>query len=232
MCLSYCTKGTVVDEDDTLRIEGETPPDEYDSGSDDDIPIRVLTNFCIYEGSHPGDLVVPDPLLAEPFPEGIFRASGNVRAYIEPDSDEDDDESRAAAITAVGPMVRLSLILEFNFHDYKNRDFNRFVHFLSLCYFTVLTLLNRHLYIRTQFAWYILEEPSPTYLPLYTDFFRNHEILHLILKQCLSDWTYTRKDFGVLLRELEPWPHAAAFGGPLQVSDLQSESFVSGNLTY
>ncbi|KAF9495862.1 S-adenosyl-L-methionine-dependent methyltransferase [Pleurotus eryngii] len=203
------SKGTGVDEDDALRIEGETPPDEYDSGSDDDIPIRVLTNFCIYEGSHPGDLVVPDPLLVEPFPEGIFRASGNVRAYIEPDSDEDDDESCAAAITTVGPMVRLSSILEFSFHDYKNRAFNR------------------QLYIRTQFAWYILEEPSPTYLPLYTDFFRNHEILHLILKQCLSDWTYTRKDFGILLREIEPWPYAMAFGGPLQVSDLQSESFLA-----
>ncbi|KAF4603394.1 hypothetical protein EYR38_003807 [Pleurotus pulmonarius] len=203
------SKGTAVDEDETLVIEGETPQDEYDSGSDDDIPIRILTNFCIYEGSHPEDLTVPDPLFAEPFPEGVFRASGNVRAYVEPDSDTDGDESCAPANTTVGLMVRLSPILELNFHDYKNREFNR------------------QLYIRTRFAWYILEKPSSTYLPLYTDFFRNHQILHLILKQCMMDWTYTRKDFGVLLRELEHWPYAADFGGPLQVSDLQSESFLT-----
>lgn len=110
-----------IDEDENLYVEGETPPEE-DDGTD--IPVRVLSNFTVYNASTLQAIPVAE-LLHLSFSKDEFRASGFVKAWVD-DSDipsdilNDDSGSEGAPEEGV-ERVTLSEILEFSIHN-KSED--------------------------------------------------------------------------------------------------------------
>lgn len=107
--LSYVPEDDEVPEDGELEVYGETVPDDVED--EDEIPMRVLTDFTIYELSRRRKLVQFDPTLCEQ-KGSKFTASGIVEAYSEPD-DDDSSESSTARPTQ---RVALTEILEVNIH--------------------------------------------------------------------------------------------------------------------
>lgn len=57
-------------------------------------------------------------------------------------------------------------------------------HALFLLVFSLIVRSN--IYILTQYAWYILDLPSPLYSPFYTHFWLKHRVLHLVVSSAIS----------------------------------------------
>ena len=112
-----------IDEDETLYVEGETPSE--DDGTD--IPVRVLSNFTVYNASTLQAIPVAE-LLHLSFSKDEFRASGFVKAWVD-DSDipsdilDDDSGSGVGEGAPVEGVERVTLseILEFSIHN-KSED--------------------------------------------------------------------------------------------------------------
>jgi hypothetical protein len=108
--LMYVPDDAELVEDGTLEIHGETVPEDDDSDSDD-VPIRVLKNFVVFE-------VSDDNRLAR-FHRGLcddksrtFAAAGVVEPYI----DSDGNSSESSDGSYVEQRVRLSEIKEVSVH--------------------------------------------------------------------------------------------------------------------
>lgn len=114
-----------------VQIIGETDP--LDDDSDNDVPVRVLTDFSIY--NHSTLQLVPVACLLELSLNSTlsFSASGCAKAWVDTDdndNDDDDDDDDASQVrensdddgaAAEDRMQRLKLspIKRFSFHDLK-----------------------------------------------------------------------------------------------------------------
>lgn len=47
--------------------------------------------------------------------------------------------------------------------------------------------INSKIYIRTKFAWYILDTPSTAYAPFFIPLLRQHQILHFVISLSLEE---------------------------------------------
>lgn len=122
-------------EDEDLQIIGETEIREQASDDDpNDIPVRVLSDFSIYD-SEVQQLIKTEQLLAliesenSTPPDCHYRASGSVQPFVDDDDDDDDDdetgEDSFEQDTEEIQRVALSPIIEFNIHhvsDEKGLD--------------------------------------------------------------------------------------------------------------
>ncbi|KAF8447830.1 hypothetical protein L210DRAFT_978503 [Boletus edulis BED1] len=179
-----------------VQIIGETDP--LDNGRDDDVPVRVLTDFSIYEDSTLHLIPVACLLELSLNPSLSFSASGCVKAWIDNDDDDDDDEEEeeeedkdrvdAGQVHANSDdqatedgiqRLKLTPIKRFSFHDLKK------------CH----RRLDSNIYILTQYAWYILDVPSPLYKSFYTSFWLKHRVLHLVVSSVISCPRISYDDF-------------------------------------
>ena len=88
------------------------------------------------------------------------------------------------------------------------------------------------IYIRTKFAWYILDSPSPAYEPLFTPFYIQHRVLHLLVTVSLENPRITYDDFiDSLHRETNENLTIYTFlGRELTREDVESDTVVCLNL--
>lgn len=60
-------------------------------------------------------------------------------------------------------------------------------------------ILNSKIYVRTKYAWYILDTPSDKYRPFFIPFWIKHRILHLVVSLSLKNLRITYDTFIELL---------------------------------
>ncbi|KAL0066508.1 hypothetical protein AAF712_006551 [Marasmius tenuissimus] len=160
-------------EDENLIVPGE---DVQERGfeDDEDIPVRLLTDFSIYDYS--AGLLVEFATLDDSDLESCsFTASGIVRPWLEPDEDDAVDVEQDFDY----PRVKLSRLLELDIHHY-NDDVGRF---------------DGKIYLRTKHAWYILDTPAQSYQQLFKPFFIHHRLSHILLCQLLQDEELSMDEF-------------------------------------
>jgi DNA (cytosine-5)-methyltransferase 1 len=51
------------------------------------------------------------------------------------------------------------------------------------------------MYLKTEFAWYILDAPSKLYKSYFSGFWLKHQVLHLLVTSALADPTITLAKF-------------------------------------
>ncbi|KIM49346.1 hypothetical protein M413DRAFT_15448 [Hebeloma cylindrosporum] len=171
-----------IKEDENLYVDGETPPEEEDGM---DIPVRLLSDFTIYNASTLQAVPVAE-LLQLSFSQDEFRASGLVKAWIDDLDIESDisDEDSGSGVGESDPVegierVTLSEILEFSIHNKSEDDDG----------------LDSKIYLRTKFAWYILGIPSSTYKPYFAPFWIQQRILHLLVIGSTKNRRLTYSEF-------------------------------------
>jgi DNA (cytosine-5)-methyltransferase 1 len=84
------------------------------------------------------------------------------------------------------------------------------------------------IYIRTKFAWYILESPSPGYEPLFTPFYIQHRVLHLLVTMSLERPRITYDEFidSLRMETDENFISYAFLGRGLTWNDVESDTVV------
>ena len=115
-----------IEEDGTVYVLGETP-----AGDDvDDIPVRLLTDFTIYDLST-REIVSLGELQQLGFTKRQYGASGKIKPWFIHDggdiSDEDDDEFEDLADgedVLPADQTKLTKIIEFNVYDLSERRGN------------------------------------------------------------------------------------------------------------
>lgn len=101
----------------------------------------------------------------------------------------------------------------------------------SLSLFVSSLILYSNIYILTQYAWYILDIPSPLYNPFYTSFWLKHRVLHLVVSSALSRPRLSYDDF---IRSLDVSPTSdddvavslKILGRSITEDDVQSDDVV------
>ena len=92
--------------------------------------------------------------------------------------------------------------------------------------------LNRRVWVRTKFAWYILDVPSRQYLPYFARMFVVHLFSHLLLQSAREDPSNTLDDFKLSLKITSNSSDTLAsavkvLGRGLTVEDLNNPDVVS-----
>lgn len=110
--------------EDILSIPTESRDNEQES-----IPVRVLSDFTIYEGGT-NQLIPTGELLEGRLTKHMYAASGVVKPWVDDstdsdsDSDSDSDDHESAdddhKKLNVELRVKTGKILEFNVHDFSN----------------------------------------------------------------------------------------------------------------
>lgn len=115
-------------EDADFQVIGETDPPEDVDSEEDGVPIRVLTDFSIYEVTTQRLVPIAEILAVNHGMAGSFTASGCVKAWIDDnwpaDSNEDaeaEDDHRSESYNDLSQRVRLSCIKKFTLHDMKKQ---------------------------------------------------------------------------------------------------------------
>ncbi|KAF8911019.1 S-adenosyl-L-methionine-dependent methyltransferase [Gymnopilus junonius] len=165
---SFTPEDDEIMEDDELQIPGETSPNEDDKS----IPIRILSDYTIYD-LDTKQIIMADELLQLGFCQESYAASGLVGAWfngdgsdIEQGSDVDQSDDGRTSISDAGTdRITLSKILEFSVHAFSNDG----------------DILDPKIYVRTRFAWYILGCPSQSYNIYFAPFWTRHRLLHLLI---------------------------------------------------
>ncbi|KAG6840764.1 hypothetical protein C0991_004549 [Blastosporella zonata] len=135
------------------ELENLVIADEREDEEDDDPdakPIRVLTDFAIYDPKHNNEMVLLNAIEEDDGVDRQFEAEGAMLPYFPNEEDEGDEEPR---------MVRLGAVLRYTF-DYTRAE---------------------GLFIETEFAWYILDAPTPEYEPLFQHFFAPLRISQVVI---------------------------------------------------
>ncbi|KDQ62886.1 hypothetical protein JAAARDRAFT_53111 [Jaapia argillacea MUCL 33604] len=153
-----------IPEPNTL-LEGEDPPDSPDSS--DDKPIRILTDFTIFDPNSARELLSLDLLFECDDEEGgggrAFEGAGIVMPFYVNEQDEVEDDVGGTG-QGEGVRMRLSAIFRWMI-DY--------------------TQVGDPFYIETQYAWYILESPSYQYSPYFREFAMKHRLAQLAISNIL-----------------------------------------------
>ena len=87
------------------------------------------------------------------------------------------------------------------------------------------------MYLRTKYAWYILDMPSSTYSPFFIDFWLQHRILHLAVTAAMANGRITYDAFVASLKVTPETSDAIAIaikvlGRELTEDDVESDDVV------
>jgi len=83
------------------------------------------------------------------------------------------------------------------------------------------------MYLKTKFAWYILDAPSRLYHAYFIDFWLKHRVLHLLVTSALANPTITLPKFLQSLATKDDMSVIfKALGRPLSKDDVLSEDTV------
>ncbi|KAF8167566.1 hypothetical protein B0H34DRAFT_792278 [Crassisporium funariophilum] len=143
-------------ESSNLVIPGEDPEQE----DDEEKPVRVLSDFTIFDPKHRNELVSLASIEEDDGVDRQFEGVGNVLAYF----GRDEDEGQEDEMDHEPQNVHLGAILRYTL-DY--------------------TQVNEPVYIETQYAWYILNEPSEQYRSHYRHFYRPRRIAQLVISTAI-----------------------------------------------
>ncbi|KZT27307.1 S-adenosyl-L-methionine-dependent methyltransferase [Neolentinus lepideus HHB14362 ss-1] len=144
----------------------------------EDLPVRLLSDFCIYEVESREIVDIQNLLfLAKQSPRTRYGASGVVQPYIEEDDFGDDEDEDEDDIEIGEQHLMLSDIIEFNIYHVKQGN------------------VDDKMYLKTEYAWYILDMPSSIYKPFYSDFYIKHHIVCLVVSVALDDPRTTLPEF-------------------------------------
>jgi DNA (cytosine-5)-methyltransferase 1 len=181
---NYMTTEVILENEDIV-IEGETPLDdnERDEG---EVPVRLLEDFIIYDINYL-EAVPISRLLEVPSSRHAFSASGLVKPWVEEesgdeseDSENEDDRGRMS-VDLQWDRLSLSQICEFSVHSPSRKGkLDGYAAPIHLIHHPDLFFI-RKIYIRTDFAWYILGLPSRQYIHLFRPYWLQHRILHLLV---------------------------------------------------
>ncbi|KAL6300510.1 S-adenosyl-L-methionine-dependent methyltransferase [Sparassis latifolia] len=158
-------------EDRDLLVPGETFVDGIND-DDEDVPVRELTDFSIYDWD--SLKFIPVENLLQISDGHLYGASGIVKRHVNEsnvDEDEDEESDDGSSLGEFTHRSKLSKILEFNIHHLPEKSLE----------------LDPKIYIRTEFAWYILDVPSHNYLPFYVELWIKHRLVHLIVSASVDD---------------------------------------------
>src|SRR6266511_3450218 len=194
----------VVMEDEHTIIDGETPLDD-DEKEAGDIPVRLLDDFVIYDIESLE--AVPLAILMElEYSPRKFSASGLVKPWVEQDSDDEEEEEGDSGtednksriqLQPVWERLSLNPIIELVIHIPGNRkgELDEFV-VLIFCFVAEPQFLaGRKIYIKTEFAWYILGAPSRQYRTFVRPFWIKHRLLHLLVSAANKNARLTFEEF-------------------------------------
>ncbi|KAF9535246.1 S-adenosyl-L-methionine-dependent methyltransferase [Crepidotus variabilis] len=212
---------TVIDdviEDEFAEVEGETPPD--DAEDEDDIPIRQLDDFTLYN-LETFEAVPLAQLMEIGISPTKFGASGLVNVWIENDDEDefsDDEESEdmdrdiARVVPEKGEPERFTL------SELKE---------LSTISASPRRSFDCKIYVKTQYAWYILAQPSKEYQPFFRPFWVMHRILHVLLATSKDRNRLTYAEFTNEISLLDDLVDALVsskkiLGRPLNQQDVES----------
>ncbi|KAH9483930.1 DNA (cytosine-5)-methyltransferase 4 [Psilocybe cubensis] len=186
--------------EDESPLPDETSPEDLDE-TNGDIPVRILDDYTIYNTAT-REIIHLAQLLLLDSSDTKYSASGVAKAWIDPDSEEDEvlsaedtDENETSV-----ERLQLSKILEFCVHNLLEGQ----------------KVLDPKIYIRTKYAWYILGIPSASYLPYFAPFWTSHRILHLFINSCLKNYRLTYEEFKENLQDID----AEEDSGPISASDI------------
>ncbi|KAJ7259550.1 hypothetical protein B0H12DRAFT_1322415 [Mycena haematopus] len=126
--------------------------DDVCSNSEDEIPIRTITEFCIFEGQ---EMVWATQLLGD-ITSRPFTALGLVKPHLLDSTDDGDDED--------AQFVRDLKILELDIHHVSADG-----------------TIDPNIYIKTARAWYILDTPASIYRPYFVPLQIRHDYTHHIV---------------------------------------------------
>ncbi|KAK0484022.1 hypothetical protein IW261DRAFT_994609 [Armillaria novae-zelandiae] len=223
---TYHFQDNEFDEIDGVAIPGEIQPgSDSDSDSDDNnVPVRILDDFVIYDDEQ--NIVDIEALntLTPPTKVGrkgknkatrTFHASGIVKAkevedlddeFVQEHSNLDEDESCI--------RLRLGCIMDFNVH-----------------YFSEAQQLDVNIYICTDMAWYILRVPSDAYAPFFRPFFVKHRIAHQVVSHALQDRRASYEDFVNSLDDIHGSTNCvspyAVIGRDISIDDVESDDTIA-----
>ncbi|KAF9011170.1 hypothetical protein BDQ17DRAFT_1233710 [Cyathus striatus] len=163
-------------EDAELVLPGEDPED----GEKDDKPVRVLTDFVIYDPKHRNEMVSLSSLEEDDGVDRQFEGVGFVYPFVQNDEDEGQEEDDDTPI-----LIKLSAIMRYTM-DYSNED--------------------EPMYIETMFGWYILQAPSKEYMEFYKHFFAPHKIAQIAISFSLKDPRRSFDEFiSHLISQVDPF---------------------------
>src|ERR1700733_8452607 len=134
--LTYEVMDDELIEDEDLVIPGETlfgdsAATESDGGQDD-VPVRLLQDFTIYDMST-NEAVPVGELLTLKYVDKTYGASGIVKPWTDNENDEDDaddaDSDDSMSTSDLSQRVKLSKLLEFDVHHYSDvsKSLDRYV---------------------------------------------------------------------------------------------------------
>jgi DNA (cytosine-5)-methyltransferase 1 len=128
--LLYAPPDDEYDEDENFQVIGETDPADLSSSDDSEgVPVRILTDFAIYE-SKTRQLVPIGELINVNLAVNSknYRASGYVKPYIDDDQyyggdvDDEDDEDVMSNSDACLQRIRSTRVRKFTLHDIRQRS--------------------------------------------------------------------------------------------------------------
>ncbi|KAF9469568.1 S-adenosyl-L-methionine-dependent methyltransferase [Collybia nuda] len=160
----YDTRPDEIRETHDLVIVGEDFEDGYDpSDEDQEIskPIRVLTSFSIFDPRHRNEMVSLNVIEEEDAIDREFEAAG----YVVPLFINEEDEGQEDGLEDMFQYVRLGAILRYTF------DF---------------TIESDPVYLETEFAWYILKNPSTRYQPYFRQFYSSRQVAQLAISTAIK----------------------------------------------
>ncbi|KAK2464749.1 hypothetical protein APHAL10511_003167 [Amanita phalloides] len=152
-----------------LVVPGEEP--EEDPLDDDEKPIRILTDFSIFDPLHRNEMISLAAIEEEDGVDRHFEGAGWTTAYyVDEDVGQDDWETEEEEKV----YIRLGAILRYMV-DYKS-EYEPF-------------------YIETECAWYILKTPSKAYEPTYKMFYTPRRVVQMVVSAALRRPGYTYDSF-------------------------------------
>ncbi|KAI8989795.1 S-adenosyl-L-methionine-dependent methyltransferase [Trametes punicea] len=182
---AYEPVGDEATEDAEVQVIGETTPEEDDGA----VPVRTLDQWAAFD-SETREFIAFDQLLAWE-DEGSHKwvAAGIVGAFVDLEKDEDDEDSDDDTFnaprtrselsddiegdSAKAQRIRLSTILECDAHFVTKEDDG--------------WVVDRKIYLRTKFAWYILLRPSTSYTRFYRAAWKRHRLINMLFSALNED---------------------------------------------
>lgn len=127
--LIYAPPDDEYDEDENFQVIGETDPTEQsDSGNSEGVPVRILTDFAIYECATRQLVPIAELIKGNlAVNNKMYRASGYVKSHMDDDEycdDDCDDEDNGNGMSNDEDClqrIRLTEIRKFTIHDIRQR---------------------------------------------------------------------------------------------------------------
>ncbi|KAL4250277.1 DNA (cytosine-5)-methyltransferase [Abortiporus biennis] len=151
--------------------EDSDPEDAKGDGEIGYKPVRILTDFVIFDPKHSNAHISLSLLEDNDGVDRAFEAVGNVLPMYANEEDEGQEDDGLDEDENQSQRLRTSAIFNHYF-DYTSPD--------------------EPMSIQTQFAWYILKLPNDAYKQHYYNFYRPHRIAQIVVSSALAnrDWTY------------------------------------------